>query len=186
MAEPEFDLQAAHKHFSITCFNKTWELMEKESRTPEEDMQMIQLSTSSLWHWTQRNDCASNNLFGGNWQISRVYAILGNGSEALKYADLALQFGKQAGPFHEAYGYEALARAEHVAGNTETARRHIQSARTVAARVEDENRARCSSMTSIRWPAQFSAQPIPLYNNLLALSPSGAPAPSANIDNFSR
>ncbi|HKK20133.1 MAG TPA: hypothetical protein VJ983_01565, partial [candidate division Zixibacteria bacterium] len=137
MAEPTFDVQSAHKHFSIACFNKTWEFMDNDKLTPEDAQEMILLSMASLWHWTQRSDCAPNNLFGGNWQISRVYAIFGNASEAIKYAELALKFGKQAGPFHEAYGYEALARAEQAAGNPQNARRHLDSARGLAEKVEE-------------------------------------------------
>jgi hypothetical protein len=139
MTEPTFDLQSAHKHFSIACFNRTWEFMDRDKLTSEDAQEMILLSMTSLWHWTQRPECAPNNLFGGNWQISRVYAILGNAPEAMRYAELALKFGKQAGPFHEAYGYEALARAEKVAGNPQRARRHLDSARGLAEKVEEPN-----------------------------------------------
>ncbi len=35
---PDFDVVAAHKHFSASCFNKAWDLIEKKNRTPEEDV----------------------------------------------------------------------------------------------------------------------------------------------------
>ena len=87
---------------------------------------------SSSPHWTQRPDCAPNNLFGGYWQISRVYAIIGNAEQARIYGQLALKHGTEAGPFHEGYGHEALARAEMVAGNKEQMRQHLEKARKLA------------------------------------------------------
>ena len=132
MAEPTFDLQSAHKYFSTTCFNRTWEFIEKQQRTEEDNQTMILLSMASLWHWTQRPDCAPNNLFGGYWQISRVYAIIGNAEQARIYGQLALKHGTEAGPFHEGYGHEALAHAEMVAGNKEQMRQHLEKARKLA------------------------------------------------------
>ncbi len=48
--EPDFDLQAAHKFFSVTCFNQTWDLMDKAERTAEEDEEMLRLSLASHYH----------------------------------------------------------------------------------------------------------------------------------------
>ena len=39
-------------------------------------------------------------------------------------------------PFYQAYAYEALARAEAVAGNRNTAERHLEQARQLAGQVE--------------------------------------------------
>lgn len=48
--KPDFDMDAAHRYFSAGCFNRAWDLMEKSSRTPEEDEQMIRLALASHWH----------------------------------------------------------------------------------------------------------------------------------------
>ena len=37
MAEPDFDQSKVHRYFSADCFNKTWELIEKPQRTPDEN-----------------------------------------------------------------------------------------------------------------------------------------------------
>ena len=50
---PDFELPAAHKYFAAQCFNAAWDLIEKSDRSPEEDEQMIQLTQTSNWHWTQ-------------------------------------------------------------------------------------------------------------------------------------
>lgn len=39
--EPDFDVAAAHKYFAATCFNRAWDLIEKENRTAAEDRMMV-------------------------------------------------------------------------------------------------------------------------------------------------
>jgi hypothetical protein len=116
--DPGFDATKAHQYFSADCFNKAWELIEKPDRTPAEDEQMIRLSQASLWHWTQRNDCTSENLSIGYWQASRIHAILNRADDARRYGRLCLENTPIESPFLRAYAYEALARAENTAGNS--------------------------------------------------------------------
>ena len=78
------DVDAAHKHFSVTCFNKAWELIDKTDRSPEEDEQMIRLSMAAMWHWTQRDDFTPKNASIGYWQLSRIFALVGRGDHAEK------------------------------------------------------------------------------------------------------
>ena len=136
---PGFDVDAAHKFFSADCFNKTWELMDKADRTAEEDEQMLRLSLASHWHWTQRPDCAPTHMSVAYWQTSRVCAILGQAEDARRYAHLCLAASKgdDVLPFYLGYAYEALARAESVAGNAEKAQEHVREARRVAETMPD-------------------------------------------------
>ena len=115
--DPGFDVSKAQRYFSADCFNKAWDGIEKPDRTPEEDEQMIRLNQASIWHWTQREDCNSTNMSIGYWQASRIYAILQRPAEAVRYGQLCLQNSHDEAPFFLAYAYEALARAEQVAGN---------------------------------------------------------------------
>lgn len=113
----EFDLQGAHKYFSAQCFNRAWDLIDLDACTPEQDEEMLQLSRASFWHWSQIEDCTNTNLSIAYWQISRVYAILGRGFEARRYAKMCLEVSQRqgVGVFYLAYSYQALARAEMVA-----------------------------------------------------------------------
>jgi hypothetical protein len=139
--KPEFNLDAAHKYFSATCYNKAWELINKTDRTSEEDEQMIRLSLASTWHWTQRDDCTDQNMSIAYWQTSRIYSILGQAGNAMKYAELCLNFsqGDDAKPFFRGYAYEALARAEMVAGNQEKVDEYLQEAHKLLAVLTDEH-----------------------------------------------
>jgi hypothetical protein len=133
---PGFDEAAAHRFFSTECFNRAWELIEKRGRTSEEEEEMIRLNQASLWHWTQREDCTDTNLAIGYWQASRIHAVLGRADEARHYGHLSLLRSRQA-PFLEAYAYEALARAEGVAGNGSLAGTYRAEAMRLAAAVAD-------------------------------------------------
>jgi len=53
---PEFDVAAVHKYFAAHCFNTAWELIEKPSRTTEEERLMVALKQASIFHWLNRAD----------------------------------------------------------------------------------------------------------------------------------
>jgi len=135
--DPEFDVDKAHRYFAADCFNKAWELIEKTDRTPEEDERMLCLSQASLWHWTKRHDCTDTNLAIGYWQLSRIHALLGRAEEARRYGQMSLLQSPQEKPFLRAYAYEALARAEKLAGNEKLLSEYREKAERLSAMVEN-------------------------------------------------
>lgn len=137
--EPEFDVKAAHKHFAAACFNQAWGLIDKTERTPEENEQMIQLNQASLWHWTQRDDCTDQNMSIGYWQTSRIYALLSQADSARRYGLLSLEYSRESGPFYIGYAFEALARAEAVAGNDTEKNEYLVKARKLAKTITKPN-----------------------------------------------
>jgi hypothetical protein len=128
--KPDFDMGSAHRYFSAECFNRAWDLIEKPKRTAEDNQKMILLSLASLWHWTQRADCTPTNLSVGYWQASRVYALAGQIENARQYGLLCLKASQGEGvqSFYKGYAYEALARAEMVAGDREKMTEFLQQA----------------------------------------------------------
>jgi len=142
-SEPAFDLKEAHKYFSAACFNRAWNLIEKEDRTLEEDEEMLQLSLASAWHWSQRDDHSSTKLSISFWQISRAYSILGETENARKYGQLCLNVSMrdEVRSFYLAYAYEALARAEGISGNREKMLDYVRKSRETIERViKDEEK----------------------------------------------
>jgi hypothetical protein len=137
--KPNFDIDVAHRYFSAECFNRAWDLVEKPSRTPEEDEQMIRLAFASHWHWTEREDCTKANVSVSYWQTSRIHAILGQVENARRYGQLCLQAsqGDDIPPFYLGYAYEALARTEAVDGNRRKMEEFVAEARRVAERMPD-------------------------------------------------
>ena len=135
--QPDFDLQTTHRYFSATCFNKTWEFIDNPNRTKEDNLSMLQTALASLWHWTQREDAKPQNFSVGNWQVSRVFALLGQADNARRYAEVSLKQSESCEPFHTGFAYEALARAEMVAGNQALMNAYLAKAREFAEKVED-------------------------------------------------
>lgn len=137
-AAPEFDLAAAHRFFAAHCFNAAWDLLDKTDRTEEDNRQMVALNMASLYHWSQRPDCADTNRSVGYWQASRIHAVLGLAYDAQRYGEICLSFSGALEPFYLGYAHEALARAAVLAGDRLRATEHIALASACAAQVPDE------------------------------------------------
>ena len=144
MGQPGFDAAAGHRFFSSDGFNKTWELLDKSERSPDDDEQMLLRATASLWHWTQRPDATSENLSVGYWLVSRVHAVAGCAEEAVRYGELALAEAGKPGvaTYAGAYAHEALARAHAAAGRRKQAADHLALARRASDRLTDEETKR--------------------------------------------
>jgi len=139
---PPFDLAAAHRHFSADCFNQTWQLMDRADRSSDDNEAMIACCLASIWHWRQRPDCAARNLSISYWQASRVYALLGQASNAWRYGELCLKASENEEPFYLGYAYEALARAALVAEDhdlKEQYRRHAEQLASLVSEGEDRD-----------------------------------------------
>ena len=110
-ADSPLDIKFAHRHFAINCFNLAWTYIDRSDRSLEDDEAMVIASAASLWHWTQREDCSPQNLSIGHWQLSRAYALAGQGDNAMRHAVRSLEFAAGGPPFYVGYGHEAAARA---------------------------------------------------------------------------
>ncbi len=139
-ASDALDVQAAHRAFSAACFNKTWEYIDKTERTPAEEEAMLRLTMASHWHWTQREDCAPENLSVACWQVSRVFSLLGQAENARRYGQRSLEAlgDRNDLPFFSGFAYEALARAEAAAGDQARMQDYLDRARTLADEIQDE------------------------------------------------
>ena len=137
--KPDFDIISAHKYFSAHCFNQTWNFIDKPVRTKSEDDTMLQLSLASLWHWTQREVCTPTTLSIGYWQVSRVFALMLQADNARHYGELCLDASQTEGvlPYYRGVAYEALARAEFIAGNIDKMEGYLNQAHQVAASLPD-------------------------------------------------
>jgi DNA-binding transcriptional MerR regulator len=131
----------AHKRLGIDLFNKTWTLMEKEGRTPEEDDEMLHCTHASAYHWLHVGTAA--NRARSEWQCSRVNAILGRPEAALAHARRCLGLVESEPEVMEEFdlpaAYEALARAHLVAGDLTEARRYRELGVAETAKIADED-----------------------------------------------
>ena len=106
-----------HRQLGVDLFNEVWRLMESR----ENDDRMLHAAHASRYHWGEAPDCKPENLARGEWQVSRVYTVLGRGDPAVWHARRCLEHceGNGIGDWDLAYAYEALARAHAVAGHDE-------------------------------------------------------------------
>ncbi len=112
---------AAHRQLGVNLFNHTWSLIEKADRSPAETDEMIHAAHASRYHWSRAGTTV--NLGRGEWQIARVYSVLGRGEPAswhatrcLAYTEAAVAAG-EAEDWDLAAAFEGLARATAVAGD---------------------------------------------------------------------
>lgn len=130
------DLQRAT---AVELFNYTWTLLEKPDRTRGEEDLMLHAAHASRYHWDSIGQPV--NHARGEWQLSRVYAVLGRSEPALHHAQRCLELCEEhgIGDFDLAYAYESLARAHGLAGETETAAHFAGLAREAGNRIADED-----------------------------------------------
>jgi DNA-binding transcriptional MerR regulator len=121
-------------------FNETWRLLELEGRSRDDDDRMIHTAHASRCHWGQVPGVTPAHLARGEWQISRVYAVLGRPEPALHHARRVLDLCQEngIGDWDLAFAYEALARARAVAGDTAQARRYTDQALAAAKDIAED------------------------------------------------
>lgn len=140
MAEPT-TIDADHRALGVAFYNRSWALLEKPERTPEQDDELLHQAHASAYHWTAAPECEPKNRARAEWLCSRVYSVLGRGEPALHHAKRCLAIAEaNAGNMDEfdlPFAYEALARAHTVAGNADEARAFEEKGRRAAERISD-------------------------------------------------
>jgi DNA-binding transcriptional MerR regulator len=124
-------------------FNEAWRLMEQEGRSRQDDDRMIHAAHASRYHWGQVPTATPAHLARGEWQISRVYTVLGRAEPALHHARRVLDICQEngIGDWDLAFAYEALARAHAIAGDADLAREYTDQALAAAEDIaKDEER----------------------------------------------
>ncbi len=132
---------ASHRQLAADLFNHVWTLLEMPERTPMQDDEMLHAAHASRYHWGVVG--TPENLGRGEWQCSRVYAVLGRAEPALWHARRYLSLCEEHGiaDWDLAFAHEAIARALAVAGDRAGAQAAVARARELAATIaEDEDR----------------------------------------------
>ena len=131
----------ARRRLAADLFNKTWTLMEKPDRTAADDDEMLHMAHASRHHWGEIESGAR--LARGEWQCSRVYAVLGRAEPTLHHAHRCLELCESAPAdleeFDLPFAFEALARACGVAGDEAGAREWLARARAAREAISDED-----------------------------------------------
>jgi DNA-binding transcriptional MerR regulator len=142
VTDPATDLdQATHRRLGSDLFNYVWALIEKPDRTPAEIDEMIHAVHAQVWHWSKAGTTV--NLGRGEWQVARVYSVLGWGHEAVFHAGRCVAYAEQAQHAGETESwdvpsaYEGMARAFAVAGDRVQAEDWRAKATAAVAAIDD-------------------------------------------------
>ena len=126
----------------------------------EQDDAMLHMAHASAHHWrSEGSGATANNLARSEWQVSRVYTVLGRAEPAGYHARRCLEICQDngIGDWDLGYAYEALARAAVTAGDTEAARSWAAQAHAAAG--PDRQGAVTASTCARTWPRCRSRPP---------------------------
>ncbi len=128
-----------HRKMAAQLFNGTWKLLSKKRRTKEETDTMIHMAHASRYHWGVAG--GPKELAIGEWQISRVYAVVRRPEPSLYHAERCLETCKAhgVGDFPLAYAYEALARAFAIAGKSRERAACVKLAKAAGERIREDD-----------------------------------------------
>jgi DNA-binding transcriptional MerR regulator len=129
---------ATERQVAVDLFNHVWTLLETPDRTPMQDDEMLHAAHASRHHWGQVGKPV--NFARGEWQCSRVYAVLGRAEPALWHGQRCVALCEEhgIGDFDIAFGWEAIARAQSVAGERTAAAEAVERARALSADIGEE------------------------------------------------
>ncbi len=133
------DEKALHKQFAVDLFNLTWDLLDKQDRDQAEIDRMIHAAHASRYHWGIAGGAV--NIARGEWQVSRVYAVLKRIEPCLYHAQRCLAITKENNlkDFDLAFAYEAMARACHLAGEPSRAEEFMSLAENAGKEIQDKD-----------------------------------------------
>lgn len=139
----QFTLEEAHLHFAKTLNGETWNLLDKENRTVNDNERMLAAAFASYYHWLLAGKEVHRQR--GEYMIARVFLALGNLQESLTHArrclELTDQFKDQMEDFDFAFAYEIFARVNAANGQVNTAREYREKAQKAGDQIkDDENR----------------------------------------------
>lgn len=131
--------QELHRKLGAELFNRVWDLLAVERRTPEQDAELVHTVHASAYHWTQVGE--GPRLARAEWQCSWVYSELEQPEPALFHAHrcetICREHADELEDFDLPAMHEAFARAHLVAGNREEALHRLKLATDLCAQIAD-------------------------------------------------
>ncbi|MCL2592526.1 MAG: hypothetical protein FWD82_04090 [Defluviitaleaceae bacterium] len=123
---------------AVKLFNETWDLIDLKERTREENAAMLHKAHTSRYLWGLIGE--PKNFARGEWQVSRVYALLNMAEAALLHGEISLKIAIENNleGLDLAFGYEAVARAKAILGDISGARENKAKGLEEAAKLEKE------------------------------------------------
>lgn len=135
--------------------NRAWRLAEKVSRTPAENEEMLKAAKAAAQQWDKDGD--EMERARGSILLGQVYALLGDGKQALNHARAAFAYvteNEDCPAWQVAFAHAVMANAAAAHGDGSLHKTHYQHAKTLgSALTDDDERA--------LFEATFHTVPVP-------------------------
>jgi hypothetical protein len=133
-------LEEAHKHFARSINARVWELLQKTSRSPDENDEILHAAHACTYHWKFVGNAVNQQR--GEWLISHVHVVLGHANEALRHAEKCFEITQShkdlMQDFDVAYAFEGIARAQAMLGDEKIAREFYDLAGQAGGAIADQ------------------------------------------------
>ena len=132
--------EEAQLHFAKQANGEAWELLQKDTLSPEEKDLLLYAAFASSYHWHHAGELVHKQR--GEWLISRSYSKLKMGPSALYHAKKCLGLTENSPAklqdFDHAYAYEAMARSYAFIPDFEQASAYYTKAKLAGKQIQNE------------------------------------------------
>ena len=145
----------AHHYLGVEMNQQVWRLLAQPERDDQDKKRLEHFALASMFHWQHSPKFQPVNAQRAHWLLSRVYAVLEHGEQALIQAVQCRELTQELNlrGFDLAYAHEALARAHAAVGDHEAASMHYEEALHAAGEIaaEEDRRLFLDDLKSPPW-----------------------------------
>jgi hypothetical protein len=135
-----YSINEAHKYFAQSINGRVWELLQQPNRSRSADAEMLHAAHACTYHWQFVGTAVHQQR--GEWLISHVHVVLGQGNEALRHAQRCFELTEAnrdlMKDFDIAYAFEGVARAQAMLGDHRIAKEFLVLAQQAGAAIANE------------------------------------------------
>lgn len=135
-----FSLAEAQRHFALLTNQRVWELLAQDSRSPQEDDELLYAAFASCYHWDQIGGSAEQQR--GEYLVAKAYMSLNNPTETMAHTQKCWRITERnrsaMQDFDLAFACELLARAYAMQGDWHKASEYYRQAQAAGAAIRDD------------------------------------------------
>lgn len=152
-AQTPEDIRQFDRWFAVESNNLAWELSELPKLSPANADKMLHAAHAAAFHWSRVG--TELNLARADLLLGQVYALLGNGALAMKYAQPSFNYltGIESPDWEVAFAHAVLAHAAYVAEDLPLYIEHHSIASTLGEVIADPGDQEIFQRTFRRIPA---------------------------------
>ena len=127
-----------HRKIGVRHYNRCWALLDRATRTSQEDDELLESSFVQRYHWFLAG--GSDQFVMADWMVSRAAAATGHGKLALHYARLAYDRAQspETPDWLRASVAEGVARAYAALGDSTHRDQWLRDAEELVAKIVDQ------------------------------------------------